>query len=115
MHPDGYVELRDRAKDIIISGGENISSVEVEQALNSHAAVLEAAVVAGKDEKWGEVPVAFVTLKEGAAATDAELIAHVRGRLAHFKAPKRVVFGSLPKTATGKVQKNALRERLRDA
>ena len=115
MHPDGYVELRDRAKDIIISGGENISSVEVEQALNSHAAVLEAAVVAGKDEKWGEVPVAFVTLKEGAAANDAELIAHVRERLAHFKAPKRVVFGPLPKTATGKVQKNALRERLRDA
>jgi fatty-acyl-CoA synthase len=115
MHPDGYVELRDRAKDIIISGGENISSVEVEQALNSHAAVLEAAVVAGKDEKWGEVPVAFVTLKEGAAATDAELIGHVRARLAHFKAPKRVVFGPLPKTATGKVQKNALRDRLRDA
>jgi fatty-acyl-CoA synthase len=115
MHPDGYVELRDRAKDIIISGGENISSVEVEQALNAHAAVLEAAVVAGKDEKWGEVPVAFVTLKEGATATDAELIGHVRGRLAHFKAPKRVVFGPLPKTATGKVQKNALRDRLRDA
>jgi len=114
MHPDGYVELRDRAKDIIISGGENISSVEVEQALNSHAAVLEAAVVAGKDEKWGEVPVAFVTLKEGATATDAELIAHVRERLARFKAPKRVVFGPLPKTATGKVQKNALRDRLRD-
>jgi len=115
MHPDGYVELRDRAKDIIISGGENISSVEVEQALNSHAAVLEAAVVAAKDEKWGEVPVAFVTLKEGAAATDAELIAHVRARLARFKAPKRVVFGPLPKTATGKVQKNVLRDRLRDA
>ena len=114
MHPDGYVELRDRAKDIIISGGENISSVEVEQALNAHAAVLEAAVVAGKDEKWGEVPVAFVTLKEGATATDAELIAHVRERLARFKAPKRVVFGPLPKTATGKVQKNALRDRLRD-
>ncbi|HKU86261.1 MAG TPA: acyl--CoA ligase family protein [Casimicrobiaceae bacterium] len=115
MHPDGYVELRDRAKDIIISGGENISSVEVEQALNSHAAVLEAAIVAGKDEKWGEVPVAFVTLKEGAAATDAELITHVRERLARFKAPKRVVFGPLPKTSTGKVQKNVLRERLRDA
>ena len=115
MHPDGYVELRDRAKDIIISGGENISSVEVEQALNSHAAVLEAAVVAGKDEKWGEVPIAFVTLKEGAAATDAELIAHVRERLARFKAPKRVVFGPLPKTATGKVQKNVLRAGLRDA
>jgi fatty-acyl-CoA synthase len=115
MHPDGYVELRDRAKDIIISGGENISSVEVEQALNAHAAVLEAAVVAARDEKWGEVPVAFVTLKEGVSATDAELIAHVRERLARFKAPKRVVFGPLPKTATGKVQKNVLRERLRDA
>jgi len=115
MHPDGYVELRDRAKDIIISGGENISSVEVEHELNSHAAVLEAAVVAGKDEKWGEVPIAFVTLKEGAAATDAELIAHVRERLARFKAPKRVVFGPLPKTATGKVQKNVLRAGLRDA
>jgi fatty-acyl-CoA synthase len=115
MHPDGYVELRDRAKDIIISGGENISSVEVEQALNAHAAVLEAAVVAARDEKWGEVPVAFVTLKEGLSATDAELIAHVRERLARFKAPKRVVFGPLPKTATGKVQKNVLRDRLREA
>ncbi len=90
MHADGYVELRDRAKDIIISGGENISSVEVEQALTSHDAVLEVAVVAAPDEKWGEVPVAFVTLKEGAAASDAELIEHVRGRLARFKAPKRV-------------------------
>jgi fatty-acyl-CoA synthase len=113
MHDDGYVELRDRAKDIIISGGENISSVEVEQALTSHAAVLEVAVVAGRDEKWGEVPVAFVTLKDGARASDAELIEHVRQRLAHFKAPKRVVFGPLPRTSTGKVQKNALRERLR--
>ena len=113
MHADGYVELRDRAKDIIISGGENISSVEVEQALTSHDAVLEVAVVAASDEKWGEIPVAFVTLKEGAAASDAELIEHVRGRLARFKAPRRVVFGPLPKTATGKVQKNALRDRLR--
>ncbi len=113
MHADGYVELRDRSKDIIISGGENISSVEVESALTMHAAVLEVAVVAGPDEKWGEVPVAFVTLKEGAAATDAELIEHARGRLARFKAPKRVIFGPLPKTATGKVQKNVLRDRLR--
>jgi fatty-acyl-CoA synthase len=112
-HPDGYVELRDRAKDIIISGGENISSIEVEQALTQHTAVLEVAVVAAPDEKWGEVPVAFVTLKQDAVAGDEELIEHVRGRLARFKAPKRVVFGPLPKTSTGKVQKNVLRERLR--
>ena len=113
MHPDGYIELRDRAKDIIISGGENISSVEIEQALTTHAAVLEVAVVAAADEKWGEVPVAFVTLKDGATATAAELIDHVRGRLARFKAPKRVIFGPLPKTSTGKVQKKELRDRLR--
>jgi len=113
LHPDGYVELRDRAKDIIISGGENISSVEVEQALNQHDAVLEVAVVAAPDATWGEVPVAFVTLKEGAAATGDELIGHARARLARFKAPKRVVFGPLPKTSTGKVQKTALRARLR--
>ena len=115
MYPDGYIELRDRAKDIIISGGENISSVEIESALTSHAAVLEVAVVAAPDEKWGEVPVAFVTLKEGAAATDVELIEHVRGQLARFKAPKRVIFGPLPKTATGKVQKKELRDRLKAA
>jgi len=115
MYPDGYIELRDRAKDIIISGGENISSVEIEQAINSHAAVLEVAVVAGPDEKWGEVPVAFVTLKEGATATDAELINHARDQLPRFKAPKRVIFGPLPKTATGKVQKKELRDRLRNA
>ena len=113
MHPDGYIELRDRAKDIIISGGENISSVEVEPALASHPAVLEAAVVAAPDEKWGEVPVAFVTLREGVAATAAELTDHVRAQLARFKAPKRIVFGPLPKTSTGKVQKNLLRERLK--
>ena len=113
LHPDGYVELRDRAKDIIISGGENISSVEVEQALAEHPAVLEAAVVAAPDAKWGEVPVAFATLKEGTVATGDELIEYMRGRLARFKAPKCVVFGPLPKTSTGKVQKNALRERVR--
>ena len=113
MHADGYFELRDRAKDIIISGGENISSVEVEQALTTHEAVLEVAVVAGPDEKWGEVPVAFVTLKDGTSVTDAELIDYAGARLARFKAPKRVVFGALPKTATGKVQKKALRDRLR--
>jgi fatty-acyl-CoA synthase len=113
MYPDGYIELRDRAKDIIISGGENISSVEVEQALATHPTVLEAAVVAAPDEKWGEIPVAFVTLKEGASASEANLIEHVRGALARFKAPKRVMFGPLPKTATGKVQKNVLRDRLK--
>jgi fatty-acyl-CoA synthase len=112
-HPDGYVEIRDRAKDIIISGGENIASIEVERALSAHPAVLEAAVVAGPDPKWGEVPIAFVTLKAG-ARTDAEaLIAHVRSTLAHFKAPKSVVFGELPKNATGKIQKFILRERAR--
>jgi fatty-acyl-CoA synthase len=113
MHPDFYIELRDRAKDIIISGGENISSVEIEQALATHPAVLEAAVVAAADEKWGEVPVAFVALKDNANATAAELTEHVRGQLARFKAPKRIVFGALPKTSTGKVQKNILRERLK--
>jgi fatty-acyl-CoA synthase len=113
MCPDGYVALRDRAKDIIISGGENISSIEVEEAIATHAAVLEVAVVAAPDDKWGEVPVAFVTLKDGMDASGAELIEHVRARLARFKAPKRVVFGALPKTATGKVQKKELRDRLR--
>jgi len=111
MHPDRYIEIKDRAKDIIISGGENIASLEVERALAAHPAVLEAAVVAGPDPKWGEVPVAFVTLKPGAATGEAQLITHVRGMLAHFKAPKKVVFGELPKNATGKIQKFVLRER----
>ena len=111
MHPDRYVEIRDRAKDIIISGGENVASLEVERALAAHAAVMEAAVVAGPDAKWGEVPVAFVTLKPGAAVDEAQLIAHARNLLAHFKAPKRIVFGDLPKNATGKIQKFVLRER----
>ena len=110
-HPDGYVELRDRKKDIIISGGENIASIEVERVLCSHGAVLEAAVVAGPHPKWGEVPVAFVALKSGAAVTESELIAYARNELAHFKAPKRIVFGELPKNATGKIQKFVLRER----
>ena len=114
MHPDGYVELKDRAKDIIISGGENVSSLEVESALASHPAVLEAAVVAAPDEKWGEIPIAFVTLKPGQDASAAALIEHVRTLLARWKAPKRVVFGELPKTSTGKVQKRLLRERARD-
>ncbi|MEQ3550027.1 acyl--CoA ligase family protein [Pseudonocardia nematodicida] len=111
MHPDGYVELRDRAKDVIISGGENIASVEVEQAIADHPAVLEVAVIAVPDERWGEVPAAYVTLHEGATVTAEEIVEHVRGRLARFKAPKRVEFGELPKTSTGKVQKYVLRER----
>ncbi len=113
-HGDGYVEIKDRAKDIIISGGENISSIEVEGALYRHPQVLEAAVVACPDETWGEHPCAFVTLKPGAQVTAAELIAHCRAELAHFKAPRTVVFGELPKTSTGKVQKTVLRDRARD-
>lgn len=111
IHPDGYVELRDRSKDIIVSGGENIASVEVEQALAEHPAVLEAAVVGVPDERWGEVPAAYVTLHAGMTATETELIEHVKGRLARFKAPKYVVLGPLPKTSTGKVQKFVLRDR----
>jgi fatty-acyl-CoA synthase len=114
MHPDGYVEIKDRAKDIIVSGGENIASIEVERTLCAHPAVMDAAVVAGPDPKWGEVPVAFVTLKAGAAATEDELVAWARERIAHFKAPKRVVFGELPRNATGKMQKFVLRERARE-
>ena len=111
MHADRYVEIKDRSKDIILSGGENIASLEVERALTAHAAVMEAAVVAGPDPKWGEVPVAYVTLKPGATASETELIAHAREVLAHFKAPKKIVFGDLPKNATGKIQKFVLRER----
>jgi fatty-acyl-CoA synthase len=110
-HPDGSIELRDRQKDIIISGGENISTIEVEQAVASHPAVLECAVVAVPDPKWGEMPKAFVTLKPDHTATADELIQHVRGRIAHFKAPRAVEFGDLPKTSTGKIQKFVLRER----
>src|SRR5690606_7213396 len=112
-HPDGYIELKDRSKDIIISGGENISTIEVEGVLYRHPAVLEAAVVARPDEKWGETPSAFVTLRPGAAATEAEIIAFCRERLARFKAPRKVVFGPLPKTSTGKIQKFVLREQAR--
>jgi len=113
MHADGYVEIKDRSKDIIISGGENISSIEVEGALYRHPDVVEAAVVARPDATWGETPCAFVALKDGAAVTAAEIIAHCRRELAHFKAPRTVVFGPLPKTSTGKVQKFALREQAR--
>jgi fatty-acyl-CoA synthase len=109
QHPDGYIKIADRAKDIIISGGENVSSVEVEGALMHHPAVLLAAVVAKPDEKWGEVPCAFVELKPGAVVTGEELIAFCRGRLAGFKTPKQVVFQELPKTSTGKIQKFELR------
>ena len=109
QHPDGYIQISDRAKDIIISGGENISSVEVEGALMHHPAVNLCAVVARPDEKWGEVPCAFVELKEGATATEADLIAFTRTRLAGFKCPKTVVFRELPKTSTGKIQKFELR------
>lgn len=111
-YPDGYIELRDRAKDIIITGGENVASVEVERALVEHPSVLEAAVVGRADEYWGEVPVAFVSLKAGAQATEGELIDFVRSRIAHFKAPKQIRFEELPKTSTGKIQKHLLRERL---
>jgi len=111
MHPDGYIELRDRKKDIIISGGENISTIEVEHTICSHPDVLECAVVAIPDERWGERPKAFVTLAAGASAGERDIIDFCRAHLAHFKAPVAVDFGPLPKTSTGKVQKNLLRER----
>ena len=114
LHPDGYVEIKDRAKDIIISGGENISSLEVEEVLYQHPDVMEAAVVARADAKWGETPHAFVTLKPGAAGvSEADIIAWCRTHLAHFKCPRFVTFGALPKTSTGKIQKYELRERTR--
>jgi len=113
MHPDRYIEIRDRAKDIIISGGENVSTVEVERVLVSHPDVLEAAVVAAPDEKWGERPKAYVSLRPGAELTADELIAFARETLPGFKAPSAVEFGELPKTSTGKVKKFELRERAR--
>jgi fatty-acyl-CoA synthase len=109
-HPDGNIELRDRGKDIIISGGENISSIEVEQAIVAHRAVLECAVIGIPDERWGERPKAFVTLNVGVTATADEIIAFCRQRLARYKCPDAVQFGPLPKTSTGKVQKFVLRE-----
>ncbi len=111
MHPDGYIELRDRSKDIIISGGENISSIEVEQTLYRHPCVLECAVIGVPHEKWGESPKAFVTLKEGKHATQEELIAFCRSEIAHYKCPTAVEFIALPKTSTGKIQKYVLREK----
>jgi fatty-acyl-CoA synthase len=110
-HPDGYVEIRDRDKDIIISGGENISTIEVEQAVARHPAVMEAAVVAIPDEKWGERPKAFVVLKQGQEATEEEIIDFCKEHIARFKAPAAVEFTELPKTSTGKVQKFVLRDK----
>ncbi|MSQ58590.1 MAG: acyl-CoA synthetase [Betaproteobacteria bacterium] len=115
VYPDGYLKIRDRSKDIIISGGENISTLEVEEVLYCHPAVLEAAVVAKPDEKWGETPCAFVTLKSESAASAQDIIAFCRQHLAHYKAPKAVVFGPLPKTSTGKIQKNVLRDMAKQA
>ena len=114
VHPDGYIELKDRSKDIIISGGENISTIEVENALYRHPKVAEAAVVARPDDTWGETPCAFVTLRTGEQATEDEIIDHCRGTLARYKVPRTVVFSNLPKTSTGKVQKFVLRARAKD-
>jgi fatty-acyl-CoA synthase len=111
VHPDGYIELRDRSKDIIISGGENISTIEVENIVVKHPAVLECAVVSMPHEKWGEVPKAFVALRPGANASAEEIIAFTREHLAAFKCPKAIEFGELPKTGTGKIQKFKLREK----
>ena len=113
IHPDGYIKIKDRSKDVIISGGENISSQEVEDVLHGHPAVMLAAVVAQPDAKWGETPCAFIELKEGASASHQEIIEYCRARMARFKAPKTVIFGPLPKTSTGKIQKFLLRERAR--
>ena len=114
IHDDGYIQVKDRAKDIIISGGENISSVEIEGVLYKHPSVGDAAVVAMADEKWGEVPCAFVELKAGVETSEAELIEFCAENMARFKRPKKVVFGELPKTATGKIQKNLLRDRAKE-
>ena len=113
LHPDGYLEIRDRSKDIIISGGENISSIEIEKVLFEHPAIVAAAVVAQPDDQWGESPCAFVELASGRNATEAQLLAHCGARLAGFKRPKRVVIGALPKTSTGKIKKHELRDRAR--
>ena len=114
-HPDGYVKIKDRSKDIIISGGENISSLEVEDVIYRHPAVLACAVVAAPDAKWGETPYAFVELKDGVTVTEAQIVEHCRAGLARFKAPRRVLFGVLPKTSTGKIQKFILREQAKSA
>jgi fatty-acyl-CoA synthase len=115
LQPDGYAKIKDRSKDIIISGGENVSSLEVEDALYRHPDVLAAAVVAQPDSKWGESPRAYVELKPGATATAEDLLGHCRKHLAGFKVPRSIEFGELPKTSTGKIQKFMLRERARSA
>jgi fatty-acyl-CoA synthase len=111
VHPDGYVKIKDRSKDLIISGGENISSLEVEEVLYRHSAVLAAAVVAMPDEKWGEAPCAFVETRPNQGVTEADIIEFCKRHLAKFKAPRTIIFGELPKTSTGKIQKVILRER----
>ncbi|MEG2582832.1 AMP-binding enzyme, partial [Comamonas sp.] len=112
QYPDGYIQIKDRSKDIIISGGENISSIEVEDVLYRHPAVLAAAVVAKPDEKWGETPCAFLEIKAGAQVSEQDIIAHCKLHLAGFKVPRTVVFGELPKTSTGKIQKFELRKQV---
>ena len=115
IEPDRYVKIKDRSKDIIISGGENISSIEVEDALYRHPAVLSCAVVARPDPKWGETPVAYVETQSGATVTAADLIAHCKGLLAHYKVPREIRFEPIPKTSTGKIQKFQLRERAKSS
>src|SRR4029078_5484988 len=110
IHPDGYIKLKDRSKDIIISGGENISSIEVEDALYKHPKVAAAAVVAKPDEKWGETPCGFIELKPGETASATDLIEWCRNNLAHYKVPRHIIFADIPKTSTGKIQKFKLRE-----
>jgi fatty-acyl-CoA synthase len=114
-HPDGYIEIKDRSKDIIISGGENISSLEIESVLFQHPKIMEAAVVASTDLKWGEVPCAFVSLKSGEMMSEEEVVSYCRSELAGFKVPKKIVFGEIEKTSTGKVQKYVLRNRANNA
>ena len=114
-HPDNYIELKDRSKDIIISGGENISSIEVEGVIYGHPEVAAVAVVARPDEKWGESPCAFVELREGARVGEQDIIDFCRSQMAHFKCPKSVVFGGLPKTSTGKIKKFELRDKARES
>ncbi|WP_372733544.1 acyl--CoA ligase family protein [Nocardioides sp.] len=114
MHDDGYLEIKDRAKDIIITGGENVASVEVERVIDAHPDVIESAVVGAPDERWGEVPIAFVTVRAGAELTVEHIADHVRAHLAGFKVPKRIYFSAIPKTSTGKIQKQVLRKSLRD-
>ena len=114
MHPNGYIQIKDRSKDIIISGGENISSVEVENIIAKHDAVSLVAVVAKPDEKWGETPCAFIELKDGIKATEEEIILFCKENMAGFKRPKHVIFGELPKTSTGKIQKFELRKKAKE-